>query len=203
MVLMETIKIYLKIYTANMENVSDNIKNILHNIEFEYWHCYDSQTNLVFDTIKQKIKMELNLDMYMYDLHSNLNEISSSSFNTENTNLLYQEFSPIQNGKLEFYIRIGKNFHGTLLDHLNIEREDRETQEEDREPQEEDRETQEEDRETCPVCLEPQQNHHFLSQYRCSHIICRICYDECISHQRYTCSLCRAPNIQQHHYILT
>ena len=61
MVLMETIKIYLKIYTANMENVSDDIKNILHGFEFEFWHCYNSQTNLVFDSIKQKIKMELEL----------------------------------------------------------------------------------------------------------------------------------------------
>ena len=35
---METIKIYIKIYTANMENVSDNVKNILHDKEFEYWY---------------------------------------------------------------------------------------------------------------------------------------------------------------------
>ena len=55
MVLMETIKFYLKIYTGNMESVSDNIKNILHAKEFEYWHCYDSQTNLVFNYIKQKM----------------------------------------------------------------------------------------------------------------------------------------------------
>lgn len=187
MVLMETIKIYLKIYTANMENVSDDIKNILHGIEFEFWHCYDSQTNLVFDSIKQKIKMELNLDSHMYDFHSNLNEISSS-FNLENTNLLYQEFSPIRNGELKFYIRIKNNYHNTLLTHLSFMREE---------------ETQEETQEVCPVCLDPQQNNQFLTQYRCSHIICGACYQECLSHQRYTCSLCRAPNLLQHHYILT
>ena len=183
---METIKIYIKIYTANMENVSDNIKNILHAIEFEYWHFYDSQTNLVFDSIKQKIKMELNLDSYMYNFHSNLNEISPS-FNVENTNLLYQEFSTIHNGELKFYIRIQNNYHNILLIHLSFIRE----------------ETQEETQEVCPVCFDPQQNHNFLTQYRCSHLICRTCYQECISHQRYTCSLCRAPNLLQHHHILT
>lgn len=184
MVLMETIKIYIKIYTVNMENVSDNFKNILHSIEFEYWHCYDSQTNLVFDSIKQKIKMELNLDPHMYEFYSN-NQFPSS-FNIENTNLLYQEFSPIYDGKIKFYIRIDKNFHNILLRHLNLMIE---TQEE---PQEE---TQEEFQEICPVCLNPYENYHFLTQYRCSHLICRTCYNECISHQRYTCSLCRAPNI--------
>lgn len=189
MVLMETIKIYLKIYTANMENVSDDVKNILHGIEFEYWHCYDSQTNLVFDSIKQKIKMELNLDPHMYDFYSNLNEISSP-FNIEHTNLLYQEFSPIQNGKLAFYIRIGTNFYNILLRHLNLMREE---------------ETQGEFQEICPVCLDPQENHHFLTQYTCTHRICRTCYNECISHRRYTCSLCRAPNLlqSQYDYILT
>ena len=186
MVLMETIKIYLNIYTANMENVSDNFKNILHNIEFEYWHCYDSQTNLVFNYIKQKIKMELNLDPHMYDFYSNLNEISSP-FNIEHTNLLYQEFSPIQNGKLEFYIIIEKNYHNILLRHLNLMVE---TQEE----------TQEEEYEICPVCLDPQENCYFLTQYTCTHLICRTCYNECISHRRYTCSLCRAPNLLQSHY---
>lgn len=194
MVLMETIKIYLKIYTENIENVSDNVKNILHGLEFEYWHCYDSQTNLVFNIIKQKIKMELNLDQYMYDFYSNNNNENLLPFNIENTNVLYQEFSPIRNGKLVFYIRIEKNFHNILLRHLNLIIE---TQIENQE------ETQEEEDEVCPVCLDPQQNHHFLTQYRCSHIICRTCYDECIRHQRYTCSLCRAPNIQQQHFILT
>jgi len=179
MVLMETIKFYLKIYTANIEDVSDNVKNILHGIEFEYWHCYDSQTNLVFNSIKQKIKMELNLDPYMYDFHSNNLNDSPSSFNIENTNLLYQEFS---SEKIKFYIRINKNFHNILLRHLNLNIELQE-------------ETQEEYQEICPVCLDPHENHHFLTQYRCSHFICRTCYDECISHQRYTCSLCRAPNI--------
>jgi hypothetical protein len=195
MVIMETIKIYLKIYTANMTNVSDNIKNVLHAIEFEYWHCYDSQTNLVFDSIKQKIKMELNLDPHMYEIYFNNSNDSPLSFNIENTNLLYQEFSPIRDGKLVFYIRIEKRFHNILFRHLNIQREEmNEIQEE----------TQEEPREEiCPVCLDPQQTHNFLTQYRCSHIICRTCYNECISHQRYTCSLCRAPNLLQHHYILT
>ena len=178
MVLMETIKIYIKIYTANMENVSDNIKNILHVKEFEYWHCYDSQTNLVFNSIKQKMKMELNLDPHMYNFHSNLND-SSSSFNIENTNLLYQEFTP---EKIKLYIIIEKNFHKILLRHLNLMIE---TQEE----------THEESQEICPVCLDPQDNSHFLTQYRCSHIICSSCYDECLTHQRYTCSLCRAPTI--------
>lgn len=179
MVLMETIKIYIKIYTANMENVSDNIKNILHVKEFEYWHCYDSQTNLVFNSIKQKMKMELNLDPHMYDFHSNNLNDSPSSFNIENTNLLYQEFTP---GKIILYIRIEKNFHKILLRHLNLIIE---TQEE----------TQEEYEEVCPVCLDPQDNSYFLTQYRCSHIICRYCYNECLTHQRYTCSLCRAPTI--------
>ena len=50
--------IYIKIYTANMTHVSDDVKNILHDKEFEYWHCYDSQTNLVFGSIKEKMKME-------------------------------------------------------------------------------------------------------------------------------------------------
>jgi hypothetical protein len=191
MVQMETIKIYIKIYTANMSNVSDDIKNLLHAIEFEYWHCYDSQTNLVFDSIKHKIKMELNLDPQMYDIYfNNLND-SPLLFNIENTNLLYQEFSPILDGKLMFYIRIQKSFHDILLDHLNIQREER---------NEIQQETQEE---ICPVCLDPQQTHNFLTQYRCSHVICRTCYQECISHRRYTCSLCRAPNLLQHHYILT
>ena len=77
---------------------------------------------------------------------------------------------------------------------MNIEREER---------NEIQQETQEETREEiCPVCLDPHQPSDFLSQYRCSHIICRSCYSECINHQRYTCSLCRAPNILQH-YILT
>ena len=191
---METIKIYLMIYTANMTTVSDNIKNILHAIEFEYWHCHDSQTNLVFNSIKEKIKMELNLDPHMYEFYfNNLND-SPSLFNLENTNLLYQEFSPILDGKLKFYIRINKIFHNILFSHLNIEREER---------NEIQQETQEETREEiCPVCLDPHQHSDFLSQYRCSHIICRSCYSECINHQRYTCSLCRAPNILQH-YILT
>jgi hypothetical protein len=194
MVQMETIKIYLKIYTANMSNVTDNIKNILHAIEFDYWHCYDSQTNLVFNSIKAKIKMELNLDPHMYELYFNDLNDSPSSFNLENTNLLYQEFSPIRDGKLKFYIRIEKSFHYILFNHLNIQSEER---------NEIQQETQEEPREEiCPVCLDPQQTHDFLTQYRCSHIICRTCYSECISHQRYTCSLCRAPNILQH-YILT
>ena len=179
---METIKIYLKIYTGNMESVSDNVKNILHAIKFEYWHCNDSQTNLVFNYIKQKMKMELNLDPHMYDFYFNLNEISSP-FNIEHTNLLYQEFSPIQNGKLTFYIRIEPNFHNILLRHLNLVRETQEEQ------------SQEEEYEICPVCLNPQENLHFLTQYRCSHLICRTCYTECISHRRYTCSLCRAPTI--------
>jgi hypothetical protein len=194
MAIMETIKIYLKIYTANMENVSDNIKNLLHAIEFEYWHCYDSQTNLVFNAIKQKIKMELNLDVHMYEIYfNNLND-APLSFNIENTNLLYQEFPSIRDGKIAFYIRIDKRFHDILLRHLNIPREER---------NEIQQETQEERREEiCPVCLDPQQTHNFLSQYRCSHVICRTCYNECISHQRYTCSLCRAPNILQN-YILT
>jgi hypothetical protein len=190
---METIKIYIKIYTANMENVSDNVKNILHAIKFEYWHCYDSQTNLVFNSIKQKMKMELDLDPNMYDYYfNNLNE-SPSSFNIENTNLLYQEFSPIHNGELNFYIRVEQNFINILLEHLNLPfmSEQEETQEE------------ESGEETCPVCLEQYQNNNFLTQYRCSHIICRNCYQECISHQRYTCSLCRAPNLLQHHYVLT
>jgi len=191
MVKMETIKIYIKIYTENMSNVSDSIKNILHDKEFEYWHMYDSQTNLVFDSIKQKMKMELNLDSYMYDFHLNINNYSS--FNIENTNLLYQEFSPIHNGELNFYIRVEQNFLYILLQHLNLPfmSEQEETQEENSEE------------ETCPVCLEQYQNNYFLNQYRCSHIICRNCYQECISHQRYTCSLCRAPNLLQHHYVLT
>ena len=194
MVLMETIKIYIKIYTANMTRVSDDTKNILHDKEFEYWHCYDSQTNLVFNSIKAKIKMELNLDPHMYELYFNDLNDSPSSFNLENTNLLYQEFSPIRDGKLKFYIRIEKSFHYILFNHLNIQSEER---------NEIQQETQEEPREEiCPVCLDPQQTHDFLTQYRCSHIICRTCYSECISHQRYTCSLCRAPNILQH-YILT
>ena len=180
MVLMETIKIYIKIYTANMENVSDNVKNILHNIEFEYWHCYDSQTNLVFDYIKQKIKMELDLDPDMYNFHSNLNEISS--FNIENTNLLYQEFSPIHNGKLTFYIKIKNNYHTTLLRFLNL-------------INEEQIQTQEEEEDVCPVCWETLRNNRLYTQYRCSHIICSTCYTNCINHQRYTCSLCRAPTI--------
>ena len=177
-----------------MSNVTDNIKNILHAIEFDYWHCYDSQTNLVFNSIKAKIKMELNLDPHMYELYFNDLNDSPSSFNLENTNLLYQEFSPIRDGKLAFYIRIEKSFHYILFNHLNIQSEER---------NEIQQETQEEPREEiCPVCLDPQQTHDFLTQYRCSHIICRTCYSECISHQRYTCSLCRAPNILQH-YILT
>lgn len=184
---METIKIYIKIYTANMTHVSDDVKNILHDKEFEYWHCYDSQTNLVFGSIKEKMKMELNLDPNMYDFYSNLNYISSS-FNIENTNLLYQEFSPIHYEILRFYIKVKQNFHNILLDHLNIMSE--ETQEEENSRQE-----------ICPVCLDPQENNNFLTQYRCSHLICRTCYSECISHQRYTCSLCRAPNIL--HSILT
>lgn len=179
MVLMETIKIYIKIYTANMENVSDNVKNILHGKEFEYWHCYDSQTKLVFNSIKQKMKMELNLDPHMYDFYSNNLNDSPSSFNIENTNLLYQEFAL---EKIKLYIRIETNFHNILLRHLNLMLE---TQEE----------TQEEFQEICPVCLDPQDNSYFLTQYRCSHIICRTCYTECISHRRYTCSLCRAPTI--------
>jgi len=181
---METIKIYIKIYTANMGNVSDNIKNILHGKEFEYWHCYDSQTNLVFGSIKEKMKMELNLDPHMYDFYSNLNDISSI-FNIENTNLLYQEFPQIGN-VLAFYIQVEQNFHDILLGHLSLTTEEETVEEE-----------------ICPVCLEPHQNNNFLSQYRCSHIICRTCYYECISHQRFTCSLCRAPNLLQHHYILT
>ena len=118
MVQMETIKIYLKIYTANMSNVTDNIKNILHAIEFDYWHCYDSQTNLVFNSIKAKIKMELNLDPHMYGIYFNDLNDSPSSFNLENTNLLYQEFSPIRDGKLKFYIRIEKSFHYILFNHF-------------------------------------------------------------------------------------
>ena len=84
MVIMETIKIYLMIYTANMTTVSDNIKNILHAIEFEYWHCHDSQTNLVFNSIKEKIKMELNLDPHMYEFYFNDLNDSPSLFNLEN-----------------------------------------------------------------------------------------------------------------------
>ena len=195
---METIKIYIKIYTANMGNVSDNIKNVLHDKEFEYWHCYDSQTNLVFGSIKEKMKMELNLDPHMYDFYSNLNDVSSE-FNIENTNLLYQEFPQIGN-VLAFYIRVEQNFQDILLDHLNLTREERLER-----PEEEEETVEEEnsEEEICPVCLEPQQNNHFLSQYRCSHIICRTCYYECITHQRFTCSLCRAPNLLQHHHILT
>jgi formate dehydrogenase maturation protein FdhE len=178
---METIKIYIKIYTANMENVSDNVKNILHEKEFEYWHYYYNQTNLVFNSIKQKMKMELDLDPNMYDFYfNNLNE-SPSSFNIENTNLLYQEFSPIQNGKINFYIRIEKNFISKLLQHLNLIREEQ-TQEE-------------EEEEICPVCWETSRNNILLTQYTCSHIICSSCYTNCINHQRYNCSLCRAPTI--------
>jgi len=185
MVIMETIKIYIKIYTANMENISDDIKNILHNKEYEYWHFNDSQTNLVFDSIKQKIKMELNLDPNMYTFYYNLND-NPPSFDIENTNLLYQEFSQIYNGKLAFYISVDKTYHNTLLDHLNIERGEDSS-----------------DEEVCPVCLEIPETNNFLNQYTCSHKICMSCYHECISHQRYTCSLCRAPNLLQHHYILT
>jgi len=185
MSIMETIKIYIKIYTANMGNVSDNVKNVLHAIEFEYWHCYDSQTNLVFDTIKQKIKMELNLDPNMYEFYLNNSNDSPSLFNLENTNLLYQEFSPIHNGNLNFYIRINRNSHNILLSYLNL-------------PfmrEQEIQETQEEVQELCPICWERPQHNILLTQYRCSHIICSSCYTNCINHQRYTCSLCRAPTI--------
>ena len=170
------IKIFIKLSVNIPFPISDNDKNKLSNV-YEYRFHSDRITEDVFNILKEKMSMEFGLESNMY--HYNKYSISNipnmnRNININSTQTLHFELkNGIQHDGSLPLILIVENIT-PLLQHLNIFRI--------------------EEPELCPVCLNS--SRQYIQPYICSHHICASCYEECISHSLFNCSLCRSGSRQ-------
>ena len=162
------IKIFIKLSVNIPFRISDSDQNKLTHV-YEYHFHSDCITRDVFDILKDKMERETGLDCNMY--HYNIYPIFNINreININSNHSLHRELKNGIHDNCLPLVLIVENFQ-PLLEHFNISNLD--------------------DPEICPVCLNT--SNHFAQPYLCSHIICVNCYEECVSHNLFNCSLCRS-----------